>query len=337
MRSILGLAVVLTLLGAMMPATAVAAAPFRHTSQQSGVLCEYATELGDVLVMIQEFDGELFANLLMWAPDAGPDDSPIIASFGGTASLTASAVEATFELGLIPTDETAEPTPIGTAHLTGSLSEVGDPEDLGSRVIRDGNRRIDFEVTQQLWSVSGTLTIEMLDGGTVTRSLETCGAGIVVQSTFATNPNAYVTGTEQLYVSCEWVTDRGMVDLLAIVDDIDVLTELVIVEGDRVAVGFAEPMLTEESFGATYELFDPKLGGTAGSAVADADLTPSGERITDVDWFDPYRFSVIGERLFVDGTLTITLDGATVELAMDDTNCEAGDVRVQVMEKMPRP
>jgi hypothetical protein len=337
MRSTLGLAAVLTLLGAMMPATAVAAAPVRHTSEQFGLLCEFATELGDVLVMVQDFDGEVFADVVMWAPDAGSDDAPVIATFGGSVSLTPSSVEATFELAVIPTDETSEPTPVGTARLIGSLSEVGDPEDIGSRVIRDGNRRIDFEVTSQLWSVSGTLTIDMLDGASVTRSLETCGAGIVMQSTFATNPNAYITGTEQLFVSCEWVTDRGMVDLLAIVDDIDVLTELVVVEGDRVAVGFAEPMLTDESFGATYELFDPRVGGTVGTAVADADLTASGERITDVDWFDPYRFSVIGERLFVDGTLTITLDGAAVELALDDATCEAGDVRVQVMEQMSHP
>jgi hypothetical protein len=337
MRSTLGLAAVLTLAGALMPAAAAAAAPVRHTSEQSGIFCEFATDLGDVLVWIQDFDGELFANLLMWAPDAGPDDAPIIATFGGTASMTPSTVEATLELALIPSDETSEPTPVGTARLSGSLSEAGDPEDIGSRVIRDGNRRIDFEVTSQLWSVSGTLTIDMLDGASLTRSLETCGAGIVVQSTFATNPNAYITGTEQLYVSCEWVIDTGTVDLLAIVDDVDVLTELVVVEGGRVAVGFAEPMLTEEAFGATYELFDPVLGEAVGTAVADADLTASGERTTDVDWFDPYRFSVIGERLFVDGSLTITLDGAPVELAMDDATCEAGDVRVQVMEKMPHP
>ena len=78
------------------------------------------------------------------------------------------------------------------------------------------------------------------------------------------------------------------------------------------------------------------LDEPVGRAAADADLAPTGHRITDVDWFGPYRFSVIGERLAVDGTLTITMDGTTTELAMDDESCEAGDVRVQVMEKIPR-
>ena len=159
--------------------------------------------------------------------------------------------------------------------------------------------------------------------------------GIVAQSLFLTNPNAYITATEQLSVSCSWLTDRGTVDLLAIVDDIDVLTQVVIVEGDRVAFSFAEPALTEESFDATYELVDPMLERWWGRRGR-RDLSPTGDRITDVDSVDPYRFSVIGERLAVDGTLSITLDGTTSELAMDDVSCEAGPVRVQVMEKIAR-
>ncbi|HYI67599.1 MAG TPA: hypothetical protein VEW95_11805, partial [Candidatus Limnocylindrales bacterium] len=60
------------------------------------------------------------------------------------------------------------------------------------------------------------------------------------------------------------------------------------------------------------------------------------ERITDHDWLDPYRFNVVGEKLAAAGTLVVTVDGASIELPMDDTSCEAGDVRVQVMEKIPR-
>src|SRR5687767_5891507 len=109
MRSIIGLAAVLTLVGAMMPATAAAAAPVRASSEQSGVFCEFATELGDVIFWIQDFDGDLYATVLMWAPDAGTEADPIVASFDGTASLTSESVEASLQLGLIPPDETTEP------------------------------------------------------------------------------------------------------------------------------------------------------------------------------------------------------------------------------------
>ena len=80
-----------------------------------------------MLLQIQDFDGSQFANLLMWAPGAGPDDSPIIATFGGSASLTPASVEATFELATIAPDETSEPKPVGSARIRGTLTENGDP------------------------------------------------------------------------------------------------------------------------------------------------------------------------------------------------------------------
>src|SRR5687767_14783198 len=192
MRSVLSLAAVLALVGAMLPATATAAAPLRASSEQSGVFCEYETELGDVLVWIQDFDGALFATVLMWAPDAGPDDSPIIASFDGTASMTPKSLEARLDLAMIPADETTEPKTIGTAYLSGTLTDLGKPEQFVSETSRDGNRRIDFEITSQARSVSGTLTIDMVDGASTRHSLDTCDAGSLVQTRFVTNPNAYM-------------------------------------------------------------------------------------------------------------------------------------------------
>ena len=335
MRRILSLAAALTLIGAIIPATATAAAPLRQSSEQSGLFCEYATELGDVLVWFQDFDGQLFASVLMWAPDAGPDDSPIISSFGGTASLTANAVEANLDLALIPEDETTEPRKVGSATLTGTLADVGGPEELVSETSRDGNRRIDFEITTQRRSATGTLTIDMVDGSSVRLSLETCDAGSVVQTRFVTNPNAYLRSTHALYVSCSWFTADGVVSLVAMVDDFEFGTQLFISSGDRAMFGFADPALTDQSFTATYDLHDPRVG-QVGTAVADADLSGSGERITDVDWFDGDRLSVIGERLAVDGTLTVTVDGTTTQLPMDDASCQAGDVLVQQMERIPR-
>jgi hypothetical protein len=95
-------------------------------------------------------------------------------------------------------------------------------------------------------------------------------------------------------------------------------------------------VLTADEFGATYELFDPMAGESAGTAVVAAALSPSGERITDHDWMDPYRFNVVGESLTADGTLTLTVDGQTLALPMDEASCDAGDVKVQVMEKVAR-
>lgn len=334
-RSISAIATALVLSAALSPAAVSAAAPNRASQTQTGILCEFSTVAGDVVLQWQSYDGEMFASLLMWAPNAGPEDAPTIGTYGGTVTYDGMTVEATLELGTIPSDE-SEPERAGSARLTATIAEAGPEEPVDSRVIRDGNRRITLKQTTQLLTVSGELTIHLLDGTSVVQRLDGCGAGTFSQSVFATNPNAYLTATEQLYVSCSWNTDRGSVGLLAIVDDVDNLTQVVVQQGDRVVLGFAEPTLTEDTFAATYELLDVSTWTTVGSATADADLTGSGDRITDVDWVDPYRFSVIGQRLTVDGTLTIALDGSSLELPMDDEACDAGDVRVQVMQKMPR-
>lgn len=334
-RSIPALAAALVLVGAMAPAPVSAAAPYRASQTQTGILCEFSTAAGDVVLQWQSYDGEMFAGITMWAPDAGPDDAPVIASYDGTASFDGTTIEATFELGTIPSDE-SQPERVGSARMTATLTAAGPEEPFDSRLIRDGNRRITLEQTSQLLTVSGRAAISLLSGTSVSLNLETCGGGTFSQSMFATNPNAYLTATEQLYVKCTWNTELGAVGLLAIVDDVERLTQVVVQQGDRFVLGIAEPMLSEDAFRAPYELFDFGTGETVGSAVADADLAGSGERITDVDWFDPYRFSVIGERLTVVGTLTLDLEGSTLPLTMDDASCEAGDVRVQVMEKMPR-
>jgi hypothetical protein len=271
----------------------------------------------------------------MWAPGAGPDDAPVIASISSTVTLTDSFVEAAFELGPLPTEETPEPSPTGTAYLVGTLRENGEPTDLGSRIIRDGNRRYDLEITSQLWSVEGTLTIDTRDGS-AREGLDACGAGIVTQSTFATNPNAHLSATDQLYIRCSWITAQGAVSLLSIVDDYNFLTQVAVVDGDRFAFGFDSPAFSEDAFATSVSFEDPLAGVVIGSAEAEAALAPSGDRVTDTYWEDPYRFSVVGERLAVDGTMMLTLDGVTAELAMDDASCEAGDVKVQVMERMTR-
>jgi len=96
------------------------------------------------------------------------------------------------------------------------------------------------------------------------------------------------------------------------------------------------PHLTDTTYQASYELFDPADGAVLGTAAVDSDLTRSGDRITDHDWLDPHRSSVVGERLTAAGALSLEVEGQILELPMDDTSCEAGDVRVQVMEKIPR-
>jgi hypothetical protein len=183
---------------------------------------------------------------------------------------------------------------------------------------------------------SGSLALHLFDGIDDEVTNGPCGASTFTSIFFSTNPNAYLTGGDQLFISCEWVTKAGATSLLAINDEFGAFSELVIGRGDGVLVGLTVPTSSATMYQASYELFDPAGDGeTVGLATADATLAPSGERITDQEWVGPYRLSTVGERLAADGTLTLSIGGSTEVLPMDDASCRAGDVQVQVMEKIP--
>ncbi len=97
------------------------------------------------------------------------------------------------------------------------------------------------------------------------------------------------------------------------------------------------PAFSDTAYQAGYEVFDPTVSrDIIGSAIADASPSLSGERISDHESVDGIRFSLQGERLALDGTLSISVAGSTTVVAMDDASCEATDLRVKVIEKVGR-
>ena len=328
MRRILGLLAALGL-AAIFPATLGAAQPIRLSDERTIFRCELPADAGIVTVFVELENSVPFASLAIWEPDA---DVPYILSSQGTASLEGSSLRAGFDLVLVDDPEKIA----GSARLAGELSAAGPPEDFGSRDYRDGNRLQRLEQTIQLLSVSGTLVLELSDGRYEEVDLGPCGASTISSTFFGAHPNAYLTNTEQVFVSCQWMTDGGTIDLMAVHDDSAQMSLVTIVEGDRAISAFATPELTVSAFRATHDLSDPATGEPAGSVTADATLSPSGEPITDHEWLDPLRFSTVGAALAVAGTLTLEVDGATTVLGMDEASCDAGDVVVRMMEKIAR-
>jgi hypothetical protein len=270
---------------------------------------------------------------VIWGPGADPfSDPPTIMTASSAATFDGSSLSANLDLVLFDDPEKAA----GTARISAALQPDGEQFDIGSRDLRDGNRLYRMEHLMQAMTVSGSLTLPLFDGTVDEVDLDGCPAGTLSSSYFSTNPNAYLTNTDQVFVSCQWTSELGVIDILAIADKFTHFTAITIIGADRMLVGPAVPVLTESAFEATYELSDPADGTAVGSAVVESRLSPTGERITDHDWLDPYRFKVVGEALTATGSLTLTVDGTSIVLPMDDTTCEGGDVRVQVMEKIPR-
>jgi len=341
MRRVLGLLTVIGLVGAILPATVAAAKPIRDAVSQSGIFCEFPTDAGFANVFVEVSDLGSFASLALWTPGSDPEfDLPNIITDQSTAAFDGERLTATLQLVFVEESENPdEPpifTPAGTATVEAILTPSGENQDFSSEPFRDGNIWIRQGFFVQLLSVEGTLDIDLLEGPDATTALTGCGAGTTTQTLFATNPNAYVLDGDQLFMSCVWSTEIGDIELLALNDTFGTtFSQLVIAQAERVLVGLTGPDFSESAYGATYDLFDPVSGeANLGSATADASLAPSGDRINDHEWVGGIRFSVVGQHLTVDGTLSVTLDGATTVLSMDDATCEATDLRVKVIEKI---
>ena len=337
MRRVLGLMAVIGLVAAISPATAAAAAPIRDSVSTTGLRCDaLATDAGIVSIYVEGG----FASLSITTsgdPYAMPD---IITEFG-SATFDGTRLTATFDLVSMDWPNPDEPPtcePAGSGVLEAILTPDGDLLDLSWDPERIGNTWDRQGLFSQVLSIEGTVGIELRDGTTAAAELAgltECGAGTLTQTAFVTNPNAFVMGGSQRFMECRWTTDAGSVELRALTDDFGTdFSELIIFSGDEVLVGLTSPDYEATAYAATYDVFDPALKGEiVGSATASAALAPSGERVNDQEWVENTRFSLVGDVMAVDGTLSITVDGATALLAMDDAACDATDVRVKVIER----
>lgn len=342
MRRVLAILAAIGTVAAISPATVAAAAPVRAEASMTGIRCDLlSTDAGLASLYIEAAGEGSFASLSL-TTSGDPEALPDVITDVSSATFDGSRLRATFNLVSIEESENPdEPptiTPAGSAGLEAILTANGALEDFSGDPERDGNTWIRQGLFSQLLSIEGTLAIRLLDGTDASTELTGCGAGTVIQTLFATNPDAYVTGGDQRFMECRWITGTGWVELRALSDDFGTdFSELIVLDGDRALVGLTSPDYGATTYGATYEVFDPALKGEiVGSATADAVLGPSGDRVNDQEWVDGARFSLVGDVMTVDGSLSITVDGATTVLAMDDAACEATDLRVRLIEKIAR-
>ena len=91
-------------------------------------------------------------------------------------------------------------------------------------------------------------------------------------------------------------------------------------------------------FVADYEVIDNESGDLAGTASGTATLTQTDERISIRDQSGNFKFRASGWVLAVDGSLTIDAGRVSTTLPMDDSTCEASDVRVsEIVGKVSGP
>jgi hypothetical protein len=336
MRRTLGLLTVIGLVAALSPTAVAAAAPIRDSQSTTIVRCDaLPTDAG--LASVYAEGG--FASLIL-TTSGNPEDMPDVMTDTSSASFDGSRFIATFNLVFVEESENPEEppiyTPAGSASLDAILTPDGELQDFSWDPERFGNSWERQGLYSQNLLVDGTLSIELLDGTTATTALTDCGAGTLIQTVFVTNPDAFVLGGNQRFAECRWTTETGSVELRALFDDFGTdFSELIIFDGATVLVGLTSPDFEATSYDATYDVFDPMLKGEiVGSAVADATLAPSGERVNDQEWVGNTRYSLIGDVLTIDGSLSIMVGGTTTTLSMDDAACDVTDVQVRLIEKI---
>jgi hypothetical protein len=318
----IGLLTAFAVLAASFPAT-VAAAPVRLDSTQTSMLCDLSSTLGPVGVGAYIDAAETTVGVVVW----GPDDAPLAISGQNDAAFDGTTLTARFEL--VDPDSGQ---PVGAADLAAVFTPDGPDQDFDSRDIRDGNQWIRLDQTIQFLHVTGTLNLALGDEST-TVDLGPCDASTFSQSIFATNPNAWVSSVDQVFIACEWVSERGSVSLLAIAQGTAPLAVVEVVQGDRSFGGISGATLSRTGLDAVIEVADSNTGEPAGSVTASATFSRAARPITDNESDGQYRLRTTGERLSVDGTLTVDVMGASTRLVMNDSVCEAGDVQLQLMEK----
>jgi len=291
-----------------------------------------------------------YAGLAFWMPPATPDSAPptwisgdatVDLADGSTLSVTLDMYEYSEE----PTPE--PPAFIGVATVAADLEPVGDPEPFAYED-QGSNQQFRVEGVSQMLSVSG----EALLPGDVALELDNCYAVHETVSVFATNPDAYVSRSSAVSLSCSWELDGMFATLSAYAEGGYASADMFIDSEGAGFYGGGDATLTDQAFAASFDLFDagapepeptgigiaavgPGSGDPVGSVIASATLSATGERSRSSDRFGWEKYTVRSERLAVSGSAEITLPGTELSLVMDDVSCYAEKVRFQYRSATP--
>lgn len=331
MRRIRALSVGAALLTLALPATVQAGSIIRESDTRVSLFCEDVTTGNAHLFLFAETSDNFgsFTDLAIWTgstsgePDAIADTSTIVlTATGGSGSVA-----------LVDTDG----NPAGSATLSATFAPSG-PAEPYEFTDDSGNETFHVEGVFQPLSVTGALAVNMSHGPDPTFALSSCSAGVDTFTITDTNPTSFVSGDQQIFLSCSWQLDRGFVDLFASSDQFGTFSDLFIVDRRNEYFGFADPVLSDTSFDADYEVVDNETGDPVGTASATATLTRTDERISFRDRSGNFKFNASGWVLAVDGSLTIDAGNVSETLPMDDSSCEASDVHVQqIVTKVSGP
>jgi hypothetical protein len=330
MRRVASLSGGVALAAGVLLVSPVSAAPSQRVSDTEHILfCEELTGPGGTAFLVvgesEQFGS--FADAAFWPPDAPPPNDPAWIAMEGEADFDGTSVSATILMVEFSPSPFEPPfgDPVGEATVAATLTPDGDPETYHFQD-KFGNQLFRREGTVQSYTVQGSLT--MPNGATF--DLSSCSAFRDTYTQFTNAPASSVFRFSSFDLSCGWETENGFIGLFAVADEFGGFSDLFIVDGDQTYFGFPSNgvTLSPEAFEASYTIVSADDGGDpVGSATASATLTAGG-RINERFMSGPFKTHIVGQEYLVDGSLSVTLEGTTTVLDMDETSCSARDATV---------
>ena len=331
MRRIRALFAGAALLTLVLPASAQAGSLTRESDTRVNLFCEDVTAGNAHLFLFAETSDTFgsFTDLEIWSGSLSGEPDLV----GDTSSIVLTPTGGSGSVALVEPDG----DPAGTATLSATFAPSG-PAEPYEFTEDNGNETFHIEGVFQPLSVTGTLAVNQAHGPDPTFALGSCSAGIDTYTLTSTNPTSFVSHDQQINLNCSWQLDDGFVELFAVSDRFGTFSDLSIVDRRNDFSGFAEPVLSPTSFVADYDVIENESGDPAGTASASATLTQTDERISIRDQSGNFKFRASGWVLAVDGSLTIDAGRVSTTLPMDDSSCEASDVRVsEIVGKVSGP
>ena len=319
------------------PAAVSADRPFEFTDRSVGFDC---TIQGESTVTFagawsaEEWGANAWIQVLDTTIEDPEVDPTILYGFTDDVTVADDGTTVTFDavipLFLPGSDPEVPGEPAGEAILSATLVPDGPPQILTST--REGNRQIRQSGWIQPMAVSGTLT---MPGDEAVTLGEQCFGQRSDIEVWQTNPRAFVDHRSGIFADCFWETDGGFAAFYAEVGEFGAFADALLLDfepgaeepsGGLVA-DFSAPVsvtFTSSELSATIPMLTYPEGDPAGSAQANATVSPAGPQETFQIIGQGFRSRVKATPLALDGTLVFPTGES---FAFADGSCFAVDFR----------
>jgi hypothetical protein len=270
----------------------------------------YDTDPGPITVDGATLDFEIFFSAVVGPRGALSYSGPLgsLVAVEGPAELDGSRL-----VGMFPLIDAGTGEDAGVARYDLLFQAAGEVEP-SEQAIRDGNRRIVLESTEQPMVVSGHVT---MPDGTAFPVLDAPGERLTLDG-WSNEPRSTILDGTETFVEATWLVDGTPVTFRATITALESAGVVFLDSEEGEIIGHGRPVLADDRMTGSFLL--NRLSGTlAGTASVALDIATLGSS-TSFEVTEFSRRKVVTDDISVSGTMHLTLDGVGHELSFADAD-----------------